>query len=285
MKHQEFTITAADKQELFAQCWAPDHQPKGLVCLVHGFGEHSGRYAHVAQAMVEADYAIIAFDQRGHGRTAGKRGFTPSYNLSLHDIDKLINTAKKQFPDLPTFLYGHSMGGGMVLNYTLRYKPDLQGVISASPWLRLTAPPPAAVTRAARLIGSVWKGFTITGKHEKGILSRDPAVDKAHLADPLTHSTISAALFFGANDGGAWVLSQAGNFPLPLLLMHGDADKLTSFAASQEFAANAPAATTFKAWPGYYHETHNDIGKEAVIATMIEWMNNRLEGTKGNEGN
>ncbi|MCB0034345.1 MAG: lysophospholipase [Anaerolineales bacterium] len=276
MKHQEFIMTAADKQELFAQSWAPD-TPTGLVCLVHGFGEHSGRYTHVAQAMVKADYAVIAFDQRGHGRTAGKQGFTPSYNLSLHDIDKLISEGQKRFPHLPTFLYGHSMGGGMVLNYTLRYKPKLQGVIATSPWLRLTTPPPAAVTGIARLIGSVWKGFTITGKHENGILSRDPAVDEAHIADPLTHSAISAALFFGANDGGAWVLSQAADFPLPLLLMHGDADKLTSFAASQEFAQNAPAATTtFKAWLGYYHETHNDIGKEEVIATIISWMNEQL---------
>lgn len=277
MNNQEITLTATDHSKLFAQCWTPSGQPRGLICLVHGFGEHSGRYAHVAAAMTAAGYAIIALDQRGHGRTSGKRGFTPSYDQSLQDIGVLIAEGKRRFSELPTFLYGHSMGGGMVLNYTLRYKPQLIGVIATSPWLRLTKPPSAVVTGLARAISTFWKGFTVTGQHENDILSRDPAVDEAHIADPLTHGSISAPLFFGAHHGGDWALAHAAQFHLPLLLMHGDADKLTSFQASQEFAQNAPAATTtFKVWPGFYHETHNDIGKEEVIATIIAWMDEQI---------
>ena len=275
MRHEELKLKATDGTELFAQCWAAA-EPHALVCLVHGFGEHSGRYTHVAEAMVAAGLAVVAIDQRGFGRSPGKRGYTPTYLQNLKDIGTLIETAKGHFPNLPTFLYGHSMGGGMVLNYTLRFKPQLAGVISTSPWLRLVTAPPSWLISLARFIGLFWPQFTIEREGEGGVLSRDPAIEEAMDADPLSHGAMSVPLFLGANDGGAWVLSQAKNFPLPLLLMHGDADKLTAYDASAAFAQNAPTqTTTFERWPGYYHETHNDIGKEEVIETIIEWINER----------
>lgn len=275
MTHLEFSFPATDGLQLFGRQWLPEGTAVGLLCLVHGFGEHSGRYHHVARAFNEAGVAVIAFDQRGHGRSAGKRGFTPSYDQSLVDIGTFIAEAQKRLGGVPTFLYGHSMGGNMVLNYTLRHKPKLQGVISTSPWLRLTTPPPTAVVTAARLISTVWRTFTITNKFEDNLLSNDPEVDVQYKGDPLVHGQMSGKLFFGVNLAGEWAIEHAAEFPLPLLLVHGEADPITSFAASLDFVGRAPTATTtFQAWPHLLHETHNETSpqKEEVITYNVAWV-------------
>lgn len=278
MKHLEFSLSATDGKQLFAQSWEPEQPPKALVCLVHGFGEYSNRYAHVAEQMNSHQIVVVAMDQRGHGRSEEKKGYTPSYDQSLTDIDSFIRESQKRFPKLPTFLYGHSMGGNMVLNYVLRRKPTmLKGVISTSPWLRLTHPPAALVVTAAKLVHKVWKGLTITNKFEKNILSRNPAVDELYFTDPYVHGTISANLFLGVVDAGEWAIANAHQLNLPLLLVHGTGDKLTSCTASSEFAKNAPAALlTFKTWEGFYHETHNEPEQKEVIAYNIHWLEKNL---------
>src|SRR3954468_2442078 len=129
MKHFEWTWYTADKTRLYAQGWQPD-QVVGVVCLVHGLGEHSSRYAHVAAALGEAGYVTLAFDQRGHGKSQGARGDATSYDEQMDDIKRLLAEAAERYPALPRFLYGHSMGGNLVLNYALRRRTQLQGVIA-----------------------------------------------------------------------------------------------------------------------------------------------------------
>jgi alpha-beta hydrolase superfamily lysophospholipase len=280
MKHLEFPFRATDKLQLFAQSWQPippQPAPRALVCLVHGFGEHSGRYAHVAQMMTDHGFIVVGMDQRGHGRAQGQRGFTPSYDQSIQDIATFIGVAQQRFPDLPTFLYGHSMGGNMVLGYTLNHRPQtLRGVISTSPWLRLTTPPPAAQVQGAKLVSQLLTGFTITNEFEPLVLTHDPAVDEAYKSDPHNHGYMSAKLFLGVTANGEEIIRRAAEFPLPLLLVHGTTDPVTSYAASAEFAQSAPPTTTFKEWPGLYHETHNDLEKVEVIAYNIAWLEGML---------
>lgn len=281
MKHLEFTFNASDNTQLFAQSWEPDDQtqpPRALICLVHGFGEHSGRYTHVAQMMTDSGFIVVGMDQRGHGRSQGKRGYTPAYTQSLHDIGTFITTCQKRFPNLPTFLYGHSMGGNMVLGYTLLNQPQtLRGVISTSPWLRLTTPPPNSQVTGAKLISKVVPKFTITNEFEPLVLTHDPAVDEAYNSDPHNHGQMSAKLFFGVTESGEEIIRRASEFPLPLLLVHGTADPVTSHAASHEFAQSAPAdKLTFKEWPELYHETHNEPEQTEVISYTIGWLNEQL---------
>jgi alpha-beta hydrolase superfamily lysophospholipase len=281
MKHLEFAFSAADTLQLFGQSWEPidnSQPPRALVCLVHGFGEHSGRYAHVAQMMTDAGFIVIAMDQRGHGRSQGKRGYTPEYDQSLQDIGTFIAESQRRFPNLPTFLYGHSMGGNMVLGYTLFKKPQtLHGVISTSPWLRLTTPPPSIQITGSKLISKLIPTFTITNEFEPLVLTHDPAVDEAYNSDPHNHGQISAKLFLGVTENGEEIIRRASEFPLPLLLVHGTADPVTSHTASTEFAAAAPrATTTFKEWDGLYHETHNEPEQEEVISYTVQWLQNQL---------
>lgn len=282
MKHLEFAFTATDNTQLFAQSWEPidpaNQAPRALICLVHGFGEHSGRYAHVAQMMTDVGFVVCAMDQRGHGRSQGKRGYTPAYSQSITDIGTFITTSQRRFPNLPTFLYGHSMGGNMVLGYTLFNRPQtLRGVVSTSPWLRLTTPPPRIQIMSAKLVSKFMPTYTITSEFEPLVLTHDPAVDEAYNSDPHNHGEMSTKLFLGVSENGEKIIQQASKFPLPLLLVHGTADGVTSHAASVEFAASAPTSTTtFKEWPDLYHETHNEPEQKEVIQYTIDWLNDQL---------
>ena len=133
MQHIEFTQQAPDGIQFYFQGWQPETPPKAVVCLVHGLGEHSGRYAHVAAALNDAGYALLGFDLRGHGKSGGPRGHTPSYETLMDDIGRLLAEAAHRYPGRPQFLYGHSLGGNLVLNYALRRKPGIGGVVATSP--------------------------------------------------------------------------------------------------------------------------------------------------------
>ena len=139
MKERIFELRCRDGSRRYAAEWEPadEGRPRGVIALVHGMGEHVGRYRHVAEMFTEAGYAVIGFDQVGHGRTEGKRGHTKSYPALLDGIDAMLAEAKKRFPGAPIFLYGHSMGGNVTLNYVLRRKPGIVGAIVTGPWLRL----------------------------------------------------------------------------------------------------------------------------------------------------
>jgi alpha-beta hydrolase superfamily lysophospholipase len=275
LQHSEFGWKSSDGLEIFAQLWQPASKARAVVCLVHGLGEHSGRYAHVAEALGQAGYALLGFDLRGHGRSSGQRGYTPSYKALLDDIGRLIDEAGQRFPQRPRFLYGHSMGGGQVLNYALRRWPPIAGVISASPWLRTAFKPPAWKVTLGRIMNGLWPSFSMSNGLGQQYICRDPAVLEANRGDPLLHNRISARLGVTTMDAGEWALAHADEFPLPLLLMHGSADQITSAQASQQFAQQVPSDCTFKLWEGLYHETHNDPEKEQVLAFVVAWLEGR----------
>jgi alpha-beta hydrolase superfamily lysophospholipase len=125
MKQYEFTMQAEDDLRLYGRDWEPDDAPKGLLCLVHGLGEHSGWYEHVAAHLNAADYALLAYDQRGHGRSEGRRGHSPSYETTMNDIGRLLAEAEARYPGSPRYLYGHSLGGSLVINCALRCWPAM----------------------------------------------------------------------------------------------------------------------------------------------------------------
>src|SRR5262249_41630904 len=141
---REFRLKDSAGHELFACEWLPANgeAPRAVVGIIHGMGEHSGRYSHVAERLIREGYAVLAYDQRGHGRTDGKRGHTPSYELLVDGVDRFVTEARRRFPELPLFLYSHSMGGNVTLNYLLRRKPQLAGAVVTGPWLRLAFQPP-----------------------------------------------------------------------------------------------------------------------------------------------
>jgi alpha-beta hydrolase superfamily lysophospholipase len=270
--NNEFTLHSADGIELFGRAWAPTDAPRAAVCLVHGFGEHGGRYRHVAERFAAAGLATLACDVRGHGQSGGARGYTPSYDALLDDITLSLAEMERRWPNTPHFLYGHSMGGNLVINHVLRRQPLVQGVIASSPWLRLTHEFSGPFNAYVWLLDKVHPRYTRPTGDDPANLTHDARVLHILANDPLAHSTISARLFWGLRAAGLWALAHAGLFRRPLLLLHGTADQLISPQATQEFAAHMPGDCTLQLWEGYFHELHNETGNQAVLETMVAWM-------------
>ncbi|MFZ5855330.1 MAG: alpha/beta hydrolase [Chloroflexota bacterium] len=277
MKTFEWEWTSFDGLKMYAKGWTPEKEPKAVICLIHGLGEHIGRYEHVGAAFAEAGYALLGFDHRGHGHSSGPRGHTPSYDALMDDIASFVQQARERYPGKPCFLYGHSMGGNLVMNYSLRRKPDLDGVIATDPLLKLAFAPPAIKVALGRFMNNIAPGFTQASGLETKALSRDPKVVNAYLNDPLVHDKISARLFLGLLDGGQYAFEHASEFPLPMLLMHGTADRLTSAEATRQFGAAAPKFVTTELWEGWFHEIHNELEKEKILAKMIAWLDAQVK--------
>ena len=272
METFEWNWKTSDGLQMYSKGWVPKGKPKAAICLVHGHGEHIGRYEHVAAALTEKGYAMLGFDLRGHGKSAGPRGHTPSYDALMDDITAFFDQIEARYPGLPRFSYGHSLGGNLVLNYALRRKPALRGVIATGPWLKLAFEPPASKVSLGKMMNKILPGFTQSSGLETAALSHDPAVVKAYENDPLVHEKITARLFVSTYDSGLWALEHAAEFPLPLLLMHGTADRLTSAEASRQFGEVGRKQVTLKLWDGWYHEIHNEPEKAQVFKVMTDWL-------------
>ncbi|RAP73637.1 alpha/beta hydrolase [Paenibacillus montanisoli] len=272
-------LRCSDGSSRYAMEWTPPEglPVKAVICLVHGMGEHIGRYRHVADMLTEDGYAVLGFDQLGHGQTDGRRGHTPSYEALLIGIDAMLVEARQRFPRAPLFLYGHSMGGNVTLNYVLRRKPELAGVIVTGPWLMLAFNPPPLQIVIARIVNRLFPTYSnnrpMVGDH----LTSDPVMIKRYQEDPLGHGSITARFFLSVQSAGAWALKHAAEWRLPLLLMHGGTDKVTSIKASRQFADAAGNSCNFMEWPGLKHELHNELDRDAVFDVMKEWLDERLE--------
>lgn len=262
---------------MYGKEWRPARPLRGAVLLVHGLGEHCGRYEAVAEKLTQAGYGVLAWDLPGHGKSPGGRGYISSYSALLADLAGFLAEAGGRFPNLPAFLYGHSMGGNLVLNYGLRRRPNLAGVIATSPWLRLTKEPPVFLKVPLGFLSKLWPGFAIPNGLDMTALCRDPQVVKACREDPLVHNRISLRLLVEMDKAAAWARENAGGFGLPLLLMHGGGDRITSPEASRQFAAQVAKDCTFKLWPGFYHELHNEPEKDEVLAWVMHWLGKRSE--------
>jgi len=276
MKTFESKFEGNDSASFYVEGWEPDAQPKAVIALVHGHGEHIGRYAHVGKALNDAGYALVGFDSRGHGKSGGARGHIPSYDALLDDISTFLSMLGRKYPGQPLFLYGHSMGGNQVLNYALRRHPKISGVIATGPWLRLAFEPPPVKVALGRFMNNLVPSFTQpSGLDTKG-LSHDAEMVRLYDNDPLNHNKISARLFVGMYESGLWALEHASELDLPLLLMHGGADRVTSAEASRQFAAKAGKNVTLRIWEGLYHEIHNEPEQAEVFKVMIEWLDKHL---------
>ncbi len=245
------------------------------VLLTHGLGEHSGRYAHVAAAFAERGIRLLAYDLRGHGRSSGRRGDVPDYARLLDDL-RVVH-AQAALSGRPLFLFGHSLGGQVTLRYLQRDQPSVAGAIVASPWLRLAFDPPWWKVAAARAALRFAPGLRFSTGMRLERLSRDLAHLEA-MADPqLMSHRISARMYFAVAAAGELALSRAGDIRAPLLLLHGDADPITPWRATEELckAAGSPEKT-LKIYPGVLHEAHNDLGRDVVLRDIADWIEGRL---------
>ncbi len=262
--------------KLFTQEWEPDPPIKGVICLVHGYAEHVGRYEHVADYFARRGFFVLAYDLRGHGRSGGTRAHVDSFEQYYDDIDLVLSQARQRHPRLPLFLYGHSLGGSQVLNFAIVRKPQIQGVIAASPLIRLTQVPKAKAA-LAKLLSRITPTLTIPYSVDLDGLSRNPSVKEKYINDPLVLRVVTVRFAVALMIAGNWLLDHADELTLPTLVTQGSSDRVVDASATREFSAKAPKSLlTYKEWDGGYHELHNDIIKEEVLNFIFTWIEARL---------
>ncbi|MGI6704708.1 MAG: lysophospholipase [Clostridia bacterium] len=276
MKHREYQWQTMDGLFLHGREWRSEGPVKGLIGLIHGLGEHSGRYGHLAAYLTEKGYAILSFDLRGHGKSQGIRGYTPSYEALMQDIDVFMDQASRLFPQVPLFFYGHSLGGNLVLNYILRRQPAIRGGVATGPALRLGFPPPTWKIFLGRLMRHLWPTLKLHNGLPSDNLHHNTSAGEVLERDPLNHDFITPPLGIGMTEAGMWALDHAHDCSVPLLLMHGGADRITSPEATREFAEKVSCECTLKIWDHLYHEIHNEPQKEMVFDFLVNWLDSRL---------
>lgn len=278
MSHFETYWTARDGLSLYAQRWEPSAPAAGVICLVHGLGEHSGRYVYVAETLNAAGFSLFAFDLRGHGKSGGQRGHSPAFETLMDDIGLLLAEAARRDPDRPCFLYGHSLGGLLTLNYVLRRKPALAGVVVTSPGLRSPLTEQTLKINLAKALGALLPRLPVATGLDPNAISHDECVVRAYMDDPLVHDRCTLGATRTTLESIPWALAHAGEFHLPLLLMHGTGDRLTYPHGTQEFAGRVGGECSVRLWDGLAHELHNEPQKDQVLAYLVAWLRSKTPG-------
>lgn len=268
----DFHIKLSNNQILKGMIQGPGAETRAVVILVHGLGEHVQRYLCWAELFKNEGIGFIAVDLPGHGRSQGRRGNIRSYALPDEMLDILIKTSTKTFPGCPIYIYGHSLGGGIVLDYLLRENPKIKGAIVTSPWLRLTFQPPKSKVLLAAIMKNLIPGLVQPSGLIVDHISHDKAEVEKYINDPLVHGKISVSLFSGAMSAASYSLEHASDLKIPTLLMHGSDDMITSPDGSREFAKKTNMVE-LKIWDGGYHELHNELFKEEVFKYIMNWIN------------
>lgn len=277
MVKEAFSINASDGTRLSGMIWMPEVKPKAAVYLIHGIGEHIERYDHVATAMADRGIGFLGVDLRGHGKSGGKRGHIPSYEKLMEDVRQGLTCVGPSFGKCPTFIYGHSMGGSIAGNFLARMKPEVEGAIITSAWLVLKNPPSSFLVGLGKFMNSVFPKFTQSNGLDVNDISSDKAVVEAYKKDPLVHNKVTARTGIAMLDAADYLMQNAEQIEVPVLLMHGAQDNILLPSGTEEFASRLKVDHEVKIWPGMRHETHNEIGKEEVIEHHIKWIESIVE--------
>lgn len=268
---QDFSFTT-QQTRFHGITWEPKQFDRVMI-IIHGIGEHVGRYAPVAAYFNQYGFLVTGIDHYGHGKSDGKRGTTKGIQFIFDYLQDFIDEIKQRY-QLPIVLYGHSMGGGITTGFLLKRQPNIQAAIISAPLLLLPQHPAPWYQRLVRWLSKLLPHFTISQGLDIRKISHDTHEVNLFRQDPLRHDRISFLLGSTLLDNAAWSLENARRLKVPTLLIHGDQDEFTSIKGSRLFSERAPKELlTYKEWPGYYHEMHNEIDKKAVLDHILSWLN------------
>ncbi len=282
MRHAEGWLELRHSQargtsRLYRQSWKPEGAARAAILLVHGLGEHSGRYAGFAKHCTDRGFAVHTSDHYGHGRSEGQPGYVERFSVYLDGVRALLEHVKTEHPGTPLFLLGHSMGGLIAAAMLPDDQAEFQAAVLSGPAFRSDAEPPAIVMALNRLLSALVPTAPVIALDPNGV-SRDPEVVRAYVSDPLVHhGKLAARLIAEMKKAMIRTMARAGEVTLPLLVLHGEDDVLTSPAGSAEYVDAAGSADkTLKRYPKLYHEVFNEPEKEAVLNDMTTWLEAHL---------
>ena len=277
MRHSEDHFTTPDGADIYTQTWLPDDTPQAIILIVHGLGEHSGRYGNYVSYFVPRGYALYSFDARGHGRSSGTRGHINRFDRYIEDIDRRVAEVRSDWPSTPLFILGHSLGSLMVLSYGARHPDQLTGLIVTGTALQDALELPAWKRNLATLLSRVTPSLKMNNGVAPSGLSRDPAVTTAYEADSLTHTWGTPRLSTEVDMTRTQVWQSAAAWRVPLLMLHGGADAICLAEGARQFAAQTPAGLVdYREYSGAYHEIHNEPEKEQVFRDVEAWLQAQL---------
>ncbi len=271
-----FAATRDGLSQLRRRWAAPE--PRAAMLLVHGIGEHSGRYEHVGAALAGAGIDTLGFDNRGFGQSGGRRAHVDSFDQFLDDVEDLL--AERRSLDVPVVLMGHSLGGLIATRYLVgrRSKPDL-AVLSAP---ALHAEVPRWQRVAAPVLGRVASTVFIESKIDGQLLSRDVEVQTAYVEDPLVIAGATAGLGHAIFTAMRSAMAGIGRITVPTYVLHGEDDRLVPPSASEPLGEQPNV--TRKTWPGLRHECLNEPEQDDVIADLIRWLDGQLSSSNTDDG-
>ncbi|MEL6941418.1 MAG: lysophospholipase, partial [Bacteroidota bacterium] len=264
MLESTFSWKTRDQIQIYGKHWKVKN-PKAVICLVHGLGEHIHRYDHVAEYFNEKGIAVIGNDRRGHGRSKGKRGHCQQFEDFLMEVKHLLATAKAHYAGLPTFLYGHSMGGNIVLNYLIKERPPLAGAILSGTWIRLGNPPAKWLYQAGKLVVKVAPSIARPNELNPHYISTDPEEVEKYKADNLVHDQITFATGMGMIEAAKRLDYFSGSLSVPILAMHGGGDQIILPSGTEALGKRIKSEIEVKIWEGAYHEIHNEPNRTEVF--------------------
>ena len=268
----DFNISLSNGNILRGFIKSPGNNLHAMIVMVHGLGEHINRYVTWAGQFNSEGIGFAGVDLPGHGHSQGRRGHIQTYSLLNEMIDILTAECRKTFPGIPVFLYGHSLGGTIVLNYLTSRDPDLNGAIVTSPWLKLSFEPKRSKVVLAEFVKNIFPGLVQPSGLVPEHISHDSEVVSRYINDPMVHDKISVGLFADTMNAAAGALRNASKLTIPLLLMHGSDDLICSPEGSREFASKTTLAE-FRLWEGGYHELHNELFRKEVFDYILNWLN------------
>ena len=272
----EIRIPASDGMTLAARCWSVP-QPRGVVVVSHGLGEHGGAYAHLAEAIGrEVNFDFVALDLRGHGRSPGRRGVVREYDELTRDLQSGVTWVRKHRDGLPSFLLGHCAGGQVAIRVAHQNRGEIAGVIASNPMIRIGMPVPPGKAKLGKLLAKLAPWVTLNADLPVEGMTRDPLMLEHYRTDKLRHKRISPPLYFGLVDGGETLLHKAREIQTPMLLLVGGQDPVLSTASTHEFFDRVGSGDkTLSLYPEMLHEPFNELGRERVFDDRARWLEPR----------
>ncbi len=272
MKHTEGRISAPDGLQLYYQSWHPEQSALANVAIAHGLGGHSGQFQNAVDALVPEGYAVYALDFRGHGRSPGQRGYIEAWSEFRSDVAALLRVVQEEHPGSARFLWGHSLGGTIALDYALRSPGELQGLILTAPALGEINLSPVKLA-IGQVLSRVFPRFSLKVGIRHDLCAQDASICAAYDLDPLRHEYGSARLATEFFTTVSWISAHAADLQVPLLLMHGGADQITLPEGSRAFFEQVMFADKqYLQYPGNFHDLHVDINYHEVMRDIQHWI-------------
>ena len=283
MTFVEETVTAADGLRLYVRRHEVEH-PAGEVVIVHGFGEHSGRYSALTDHLIRHRYCVTAYDHRGHGLSDGLPGHVDRFDEYEDDLDRILLSVRARGHGVRLSLLGHSMGGLIALRYLAKEHRSIAAAIISAPLIQVAVRVPAHKMMIARVGARVAPRLRLGNAIDPAVLSRDPEVGLAYAADPLVSRVVSARWFTEATQAMEEIKQWAPRITTPLLVMHGTEDKLAGVEATKElFDHLGSKEKELGIYQGYYHELFNEPEKQQLFDRVSLWLDRHSAATRHSE--